>query len=90
MNGTPMLKCLMDRDGGSDRDDMVEWLGLAAGLHEDVVDEAKAAKPRLRMSELVYVSGLFTVLLLLGCHGRARGWPAQLRVRTAAAGMRPR
>lgn len=90
MNGTPLLKCLMDRDGGSDRDDMVEWLGLAAGLHEDVVDEAKAAKPSLRMSELVYVSGLFTVLLLLGCHGRARGWPAQLRVRTVAAGMRPR
>ena len=80
---------MMDRDGSDDQDDVIMWLGLAAGLHEDVVDEAKAATPRLRLSEQVYVSGLFAVLLLLGCHGRARGWPAQLRVRTVAA-RRPR
>ena len=41
----------MDRDGSGDQEDVVEWLGLTAGLHEDVVTEAT---PRLR-SEHVYV-----------------------------------
>ena len=43
--------CVMDRDGSGDQEDVVEWLGLTAGLHEDVVTEAT---PRLR-SEHVYV-----------------------------------
>ena len=41
----------MDRDGSGDQYDVVKWLGLTAGLHEDVVTEAT---PRLR-SEHVYV-----------------------------------
>ena len=43
----------MDRDGSDDQDDVIMWLGLAAGLHEDVVNEAKL---RLRR-EHVYVVG---------------------------------
>ena len=35
----------MDRDGSGDQYDVVKWLGLTAGLHEDVVTEAT---PRLR------------------------------------------
>ena len=42
---------MMNRDGSGDQDDVVKWLGLAVGLHEDVVTEAT---PRLR-SEQVYV-----------------------------------
>ena len=55
----------MDRDGSDDQDDVIMWLGLAAGLHEDVVNEAK---PRLRR-EHVYVVG---DLALLEEEGRAR------------------
>ena len=43
-----MTFVLMDHDiernassESSDRDDVIEWLGLAAGLHEAVVNEAK-------------------------------------------------
>ena len=31
----------IERNASSDRDDVIEWLGLAAGLHEAVVNEAK-------------------------------------------------
>ena len=48
----------MDRDGSGDQEDVVEWLGLTAGLHEDVVTEAT---PRLR-SEHVYVVGDLALL----------------------------
>ena len=50
--------CVMDRDGSGDQEDVVEWLGLTAGLHEDVVTEAT---PRLR-SEHVYVVGDLALL----------------------------
>ena len=49
----------MDRDGSGDQDDVIVWLGLAAGLHEDVVNEAKL---RLR-SEQVYVVGDLALLV---------------------------
>ena len=48
----------MDRDGSGDQEDVVEWLGLTAGLHEDVVTEAT---PRLR-SEQVFVVGDLALL----------------------------
>ena len=50
---------MMDRDGSGDQDDVIVWLGLAAGLHEDVVNEAKL---RLR-SEQVYVVGDLALLV---------------------------
>ena len=45
----------MDRDGSGDQEDVVEWLGLTAGLHEDVVTEAT---PRLRREHVYVVSDL--------------------------------
>ena len=45
----------MNRDGSGDQDDVVKWLGLAVGLHEDVVTEAT---PRLRSEQVYVVSDL--------------------------------
>jgi hypothetical protein len=54
-----MTFVLMDRDidcnASSDRDDVVKWLGLAAGLHEAAVNEAK---PMLRREQVFVVGDL--------------------------------
>ena len=54
-----MAFVLMDHDierhASSDRDDVVEWLGLAAGLHAAAVNEAK---PRLRREQVFVVGDL--------------------------------
>ena len=45
----------MDRDGSGDQDDVIVWLGLAAGLHEAAVNEAK---PRLRREQVFVIGDL--------------------------------
>ena len=45
----------IERNASSDRDDVVEWLGLAAGLHAAAVNEAK---PRLRREQVFVVGDL--------------------------------
>ena len=37
----------MDRDRSDDQDDVIMWLGLAAGLHEDVwLSQVEKVKPK--------------------------------------------
>ena len=46
----------IERNASSDRDDVVEWLALAAGLHAAAVNDE--AKPRLRREQVFVVGDL--------------------------------